>query len=82
MRVGAATNNSQLFEVATKIGQSKISFIIDTGASVTILPHSLAPSLSINSTPVRLSAANRETIKCFGEIQLDIVYAVHPLGLL
>ena len=73
MRVGAATGNSQLFEVATKIGQKKISFIIDTGASVTILPHSLAPGLSINSTPVLLSAANGETIKCFGEIQLDIV---------
>ena len=73
MRVGAATDNSQLFEVATKIGQKKISFIIDTGASVTILPHSLAPGLSINSTPVRLSAANGETIKCFGEIQLDII---------
>ena len=73
MRVGAATDNSQLFEVATKIGQKKISFIIDTCASVTILPHSLAPGLSINSTPVRLSAANGETIKCFGEIQLDII---------
>ena len=50
-----------------------ISFRIDTGASVTILPHSLAPGLSINSTPVRLSAAYGETIKCFGEIQLDII---------
>ena len=51
MRIGLATDNSQLFEVAIKVGRNKVDFFIDTGASITILPKRMAFRINLNGTP-------------------------------
>ena len=48
----------------------KFDFVIDTGASVSILPSRLASGLVINPTPVLLSAANQSRIAVEGETML------------
>ena len=67
MQIALATDNSHLFEVATKIGLNDVNFVIDTGASIIILPQKMALGLHLNPTLVKLSAANRRDIECFGE---------------
>lgn len=63
------TSNSQLLKVATII----VDFLVDTGASVTILPINFARGLHLNHTPVRLSSATGDNIPCHNETSVDIV---------
>ena len=53
VRIALATDNSHLFELATKIGPNDVNFVIDTNTSITILPQKIALSLHLNPTPVR-----------------------------
>ena len=64
MRIRLATDNEELFEVASKIGTNKV---IDMGASIRIPAKKKAFSLTLNAIPVRLSAANGRDIECVGE---------------
>ena len=41
--------------------------MIDTGASITILPQKMALGLHLNPTPVKLSAVNGRDMECFGK---------------
>lgn len=79
MRIASATGNSQLFEVASKIGMGDIKFLIDnhsqtihTWTIITILPQRIAVGLNLNPTPVKLSAENGREIEYFGEAVIDI----------
>lgn len=61
-----------MLEIAAHAGYSKLNFIVDTGASVTIIPSKYASGLSINPTPVRIRSADGHEIKVHGESIIDI----------
>lgn len=69
----AVTGPSLLLEVAARIDALELSFIIDTGASVSILPHKYSRGLLLHPTAVRLSTANGQSIQCHGECMIEIV---------
>ena len=71
-RVEVITSGPPPFEVAARIGGSQISFIVDTGASVSILPQRFSNGLNASPTPVHLSSATGESIHCYGEAFVDI----------
>lgn len=63
-----------LFEVETQTRTIIPKFLIDTGASVTILPRKNANELCLNSIPLHLSPANKQDIQCYGETSTDIAF--------
>ena len=67
-----ATAGLPLLEVAAQIGATKLKLIIDTGASISILPTKYAVGLSLQPTAVTLTSASGETIPCHGESSVDI----------
>ena len=48
-----------------KLGATKLKFIVDTGASISILPTSAVNGITLNPTPISLSTANGGKIKCY-----------------
>lgn len=57
-----------------RLGAASKKFIIDTGASLSILPPKLLSDLTvIQPTAVNLSSANGQTIKCHGETRINII---------
>lgn len=74
MRIaGAIRSYLRLFDATTKICLNDINFVIDVGASITILLHKMAHSVKLNTTPMKLSAANGKDIECFDEVVVDIL---------
>lgn len=67
-----ATSDSLLFDVAIRIRKTMLKFLIDTDASVTILPSKYANGLCLNPAPAQLSSANRQDIQYYGETSTDI----------
>ena len=55
-----------------KLGAIKLKVIVDTGASISILPTSAVNGITLNPTPISLFTANREKIKCYGQASLEI----------
>ena len=45
---------------------------MDTGASISIIPASRLNGVTLNPTPVSLTTANGEKIKCYGQANLEI----------
>ena len=66
-----------LFEVAGKIGEVPLNFIVNTGASITILPTKFSGGLCLNPTAIHLSSAGGQHIPCHGEAQVKI--KIHQL---
>ena len=48
-----------------------MTFIVDTGASVSLAPPKTVDHLHLHSTPVRLTAANGEPITVFGQVTAE-----------
>ena len=57
-------------EVAARTGQQSLSSLIDTGASVSIIPPNFCNQSLMESSPVQISAANGQTLKVYGQIPL------------
>ena len=67
-----AVTSSPLLKVVATLGTAKFPMIIDTGASVSIVPRSFVNGVTIHPTGVSLSTANGQPIKVHGEAHLDI----------
>lgn len=67
-----AVSNSPLLCVNAKIGAAKFNFILDTGASVSIIPRKLVPNLTLRRTAVRLTTASGSPINTYGEAFLTV----------
>ena len=61
-----------MLEIAAHVNHTKIDFVADSGASVTIIPSKFSAGLTINPTPVRLKSADGTEIKVLGESVVDI----------
>ena len=58
--------------ICAKIGDSKFSILIDTGASISILPPNLIPNHRVRPTSVSISNASGDKIKTYGEIDVEV----------
>ena len=67
-----AATNPPLIEVAAKIGLQKVQMLVDTAATVTILPKELSEGLHVSPSAVTILAANKEPITVYGETTVDI----------
>ena len=63
--------SSPLLQINTRLGTTTLKFIVDTGASISIIPASRLNGVTLNLTPVSLTTANREK-KCYGQANLEI----------
>ena len=54
------------------LGAADCQFVVDTGASVSIVPRTLVSELSLQPTAVNLTAANKQVIPVYGECNMDI----------
>lgn len=61
-----------LLQIPAMLETNKFLFIIDTGASLSIIPHSHVKSLSTEPTPVSLVMATGSDIHCYGQIKAKI----------
>ena len=61
-----------LLEITARIGATRFKFVIDTGASVSILPSTLANGIDLTPTPISISSASGERISCLGQASLDV----------
>ena len=67
-----------LFKAAVKIGEVPLNFIVDTGASITILPTKFSGGLCLDPTAVHLSSTGGQHIPCHGEAQVEIkIHLLH-----
>ena len=71
-RTSSVPQGSPLLEINAKLGATKVKFIVDTGASISILPTSVVNGITLNPTPISLSTANEEKIECYGQASLEI----------
>lgn len=67
-----AVTNSPLLSVVAKIGSAFVKFILDTGATVSILPKSYANGITLHPTGVNITSASGQPITVYGEALLDI----------
>ena len=68
----SVTLNSLLLQINTRLGITTLKFIVDTDASISIIPASRLNGVTLNPTPVSLTTANGEKIKCHGQANLEI----------
>jgi hypothetical protein len=59
-----------LLECVAYVGTTKISFLVDTGVSVSIIPKRFLTGVVMYPTAVRLQTATGEPIKISGEVCL------------
>ena len=64
--------SSPLLQINTRLGKTTLKFIVDTGASISIIPASRLNGVTLNPTPVSLTTANGEKIKCHRQANLEI----------
>ncbi|QQP52897.1 Galactose-1-phosphate uridylyltransferase [Caligus rogercresseyi] len=77
-RMNLAANSLPFIKIAAQINNStKVDVLIDTGATISLLPISKVSVNSLNPSPVKLVAANGEPIEVFGE--LTTVVGIKPL---
>ena len=58
--------------VATKLCDKRIDFLVDTGASVSLLPVCYARNRHLQPTAVSISTASGQPLRCHGEIYLQM----------
>ena len=68
-----AAHSLPLMKVAVIVGKTKVNFIIDTGACVSIIPKSCVSKYLIEPSSVTISTANGQPVRVHGEVKLDIV---------
>ena len=71
-QAGTATSGLPLIEVAARVGSSAVKFVVDTGASVSLIPPNYITGHHLKATAVRLSSATGEPIRTKGEVNLTI----------
>ena len=76
-QAATAPTDLPLLEIAAQLGANKLKFIIDTGASVSIIPTSMLDGFNLYPTPVKLSSANGDPIHCAGQTNATI--SLHKL---
>ena len=76
MRVALAPADPPLLQVSARLGATNINFVIDTGASVSILPTKFLTGITINETPVTLRTATGASISVKGQAMVDIAFPV------
>ena len=54
------------------VGSSNINFVVDTGASVSIVPSSAVPGASLRPSPVCISSVTGSNVTIFGETTLKL----------
>ena len=54
------------------IGAVRSTFVIDTGAAVSVVPKRLVNGVTITHTPISLSTATGSAIRCYGEANLEL----------
>ena len=64
--------SSPLLQINTRLGTTTLKFLVDTGASISIIPASRLNGVTLNPTPVSLTTVNGEKIKCYGQANLEI----------
>nr|XP_040578036.1 uncharacterized protein LOC121126770 [Lepeophtheirus salmonis] len=68
-QVSLAANSLPFIKVAAQINNLvKVEILIDTGATISLLPISKVLITSLNPSPVKLVAANGKIIQVFGEL--------------
>ena len=67
-----AVTNSPLLTVVANVGTAKFNFLVDTGASVSIIPRSLLDDVYISPSVVNITSVNGQVIKVHGEAKLDL----------
>ena len=67
-----AVTNSPLLTVDAIIGGSSVKFILDTGATVSILPLNYARGMTLKPSGVSIKSASGQPIKVHGEATIDI----------
>lgn len=70
--VTAPTDSPPLLEIAALLGALKCKFIVDTGASISIIPNSYLNGVELYPTPVKISSADGSEIHCSGQVDLEI----------
>ena len=68
-----AVTSSPLLKVQAMINTAKLNFVLDTGASISIIPRSMANGISLSPTGIYISSASGESIKVHGEAVMDII---------
>ena len=56
-----------MVQVSAKVEDSELKFIVDTGASVSLIPYEAHKFVHIEPSVVKLSTANNLPIKVYGE---------------
>ena len=60
------------FKVAAKVGSSRLDFLVDTGAGISLLPRDLVTRKHLSLSVVRVSTATGQPLRIYGEILLDV----------
>lgn len=66
MGVIGYTTDMPLLELAAQLWGTKLKFIIDNGAVISVLPMFLVNGINLNPTLISVSSASGEKIKCQG----------------
>ena len=68
-----AVSGLPLSTTAARIHNERLKFIVDTGASVSLLPSSAAKGFLLQPSVVHLMSANGSKIECHGEIHTSLI---------
>jgi len=63
-----------LLKIVARSGSVDINFVLDTGASISVLPKTYTNNLIINPTAVKLSTAAGSPLKTYGEARLCLSF--------
>ena len=74
MRPVMAISSPPLLTAVAKVGAAKLHFIVDTGATVSIVPRSSVKIACLTPTAVKLSSANGQEIRTYGETLLNLSF--------
>lgn len=70
--VAVSSSDPPLLTVAARISNLKLDFLIDTGATVSIIPRKYINGHVLNPTAVNLTSANGQPIKSHGEATINL----------
>ena len=58
--------------INAKIGNAKFSFLVDTGASISVLPLRCVPDYRLRNSNINVSNASGTSIKVYGEVDVEV----------
>ena len=59
---------------SARLGAASIQFVVDTGASISIIPKHHLSYYTIKPTAVSINSANGQSIKCHGEVNVELAF--------